>query len=282
MRNSKEVRKQVPLKRDSLRSQPGKALVIAVCLIGFGILGNWYLVQVQPLGTPNPRLRQACLSGRQGFGGQAYQQLYDELLRPSVLISTTNGRGSGIIIETTNEHELTRRYAVYILSAAHVVGDESTVDVTFYYYTPNSIDTTITASVVATDTLKDLALIRAYTYKPYPYVAKLAPRTYRPYIFTPVWVIGCSLGYPPRPTSGEVTAINSHWDINAPIWPGNSGGGIFLKDSHELIGIAVMVKVYRGQLVSTMGSIVTLQDIYKFLAPLTQPLPQGERNGEGE
>jgi len=214
-------------------------------------MSNWYLIQVQPLEAPNPRLRQ-------GFGGQAYQELYDELLRPSVLISTPNGRGSGVVITSTDK-------ITYILTAAHVVGDEASVKVTFYYYSPNSIDTTITASVVATDTLKDLALIRTYTYKPYPYVARLASKDYVPYIFTPIWVIGCSLGYPPRPTSGEVTAINNHWGINAPIWPGNSGGGVFLKDSHELIGIAILVKVYRGQLVSTMGSIVTLQDIYEFI-----------------
>jgi len=229
----------------------GKALVIAICLIGFVVWGNWYLVQVQPLEAPN-----------------LYQELYDELLRPSVQIRAGYSTGSGVVISSTNK-------ATYILSAAHVVGDESTVDVTFYYYTPNSVDTTITASVVATDTLKDLALIRAYTYKPYPYVAKLAPRNYVPYIFTQVWVIGCSLGYPPRPTSGEIASsrqggtrndrVPHHWGINAPIWPGNSGGGIFLKDSHELIGIAILVKVYQGQLVSTMGSIVTLQDIYEFI-----------------
>jgi len=146
-----------------------------------------------------------------------------------------------------------------------VVGDEASVKVTFYYYSPNSIDTTITASVIATDTLKDLALLRTYTYKPYPYVVKLAPRNYTPYIFTPVWVVGASLGYPPRPTSGKVTALNNYWQTNAPIWPGNSGGGVFLEDTHKLIGIVVRVKVYGGQLVSTMGGIVPLQDIYEFL-----------------
>ena len=59
--------------------------------------------------------------------------------------------------------------------------------------------------------------------------------------------------------------LTAHWGINAPIWPGNSGGGVFLRQSNELIGIAILVKVYRGQLVSTMGSIVTLQDIYEFI-----------------
>jgi len=222
-----------------IKTQPGKALVIAVCLIGFGVLGNWYLVQVQPLEAPNP-----------------YQSLYEELLYPSIQIHAGYSTGSGVVISSTNK-------ATYILSAAHVVGDEGTIDVTFYY--PGGNSTTITGSVLATDTLKDLALIKAYTYKTFPYVARLARRGYKVHVFQPVWVIGCSLGYPPRPTSGEVTAINQYYEINAPIWPGNSGGGVFLKDTHELIGIAILVKVYQGQLVSTMGSIVPLEDIYEFI-----------------
>jgi len=219
------------------KRERAKALVIAVVLVTFGAITNWCMVN-QSLDRPNP-----------------YQELYDQLLKPSVQIRAGYSTGSGVVISSTSQ-------ATYILSAAHVVGDESTVDVTFYFYHG---DTEIKAHVVATDTAKDLALLRTYTYKPYPYVAKLALSTYRPYIFTPIWVIGCALGYPPRPTNGEVTAINSHWEINAPIWPGNSGGGVFLKDTNELIGIAVLVKVYRGQLVSTMGSIVTLQEIYEFL-----------------
>ena len=93
-----------------IKTQPGKALVIAVCLIGFGVLGNWYLVQVQPLEAPNP-----------------YQSLYEELLYPSVKITAEGGTGSGVVISSINK-------ATYILSAAHVVGDESEVTVEFYSY----------------------------------------------------------------------------------------------------------------------------------------------------
>jgi S1-C subfamily serine protease len=166
------------------------------------------------------------------------------------------------------------------LTAGHVVGNEALVSVELFGSTES-----LPAFVVATDTDKDLALLQIpmTNYQiPIPNfrTAKLAPKNYVPYIFTPVWVIGCSLGYLPRPTSGEITSVNeqcslltAHWGVNAPIWPGNSGGGVFLKDTHELIGIAVWVKICHGQLASTMGGIVTLQNIYEFLTPLTLPSP---------
>jgi S1-C subfamily serine protease len=239
--------------------------IIAMGLIGFGVLANWYLVfvvaaQPTPPVVVNP-----------------YQTLYEDLLYPSVRITTDDGIGSGVIISHRRDAEDAEK-SIYILTAAHVVGDEALVSVELF----NSTET-LPAFVVATDTGKDLALLKLITDKPYPYAVKLAPRDYVPYIFTPVWVIGCSLGLPTRPSEGIITAITHHedtkdtknslclsgenyyWEINAPIWPGNSGGGVFLKETHELIGLAVWVKVYRGQLVSTMAGVVPLQEIYEFL-----------------
>jgi len=71
----------------------------------------------------------------------------------------------------------------------------------------------------------------------------------------------------------------NHWGINAPIWPGNSGGGVFLKDSHELIGIVVWVRTCRGQLASTMGGIVPLDEIYEFLGINESPDPAEAGSG---
>jgi S1-C subfamily serine protease len=277
--------------------------IIALGLVGLGILANWYMVYVwanQPLEAPNP-----------------YQQLYEDLLYPSVRIETENGIGSGVVIasrehraksvESLNALSPTLYAEIYILTAAHVVGDYTVVTVTFYTpLNPLLLEGTcqrksplekgrgvlsLGASVVLTDTVKDLALIKIITDKPYPYAAKLALRNYVPYIFTPVWVVGCSLGLPPRPSEGIITSIEQrakseeyskpyalrstlYWEISAPIWPGNSGGGVFLKDTHELIGIAVWVKVYRGQLVSTMAGVVPLQAIYEFLH---SPLIRGDK-----
>jgi len=224
--------------------------MIALGLIGLGVLANWYLVYVwaaQPVEAPNP-----------------YQQLYENLLYPSVRIETPDGCGSGVIIhhkDTKNTKE------IYILTAAHVIENEVLVSVELF----NSAES-LPAFVVVTDTGKDLALLKLITDKPYPYAAKLAPRDYLPKIFTPIWVIGCSLGLSPRPSEGIITTLGDlcafvvkYWEISAPIWPGNSGGGVFLKDTHELIGLAVWVRVYQGQLVSTMAGVVPLEEIYEFL-----------------
>jgi len=226
--------------------------IIAIGLMGLGLLADWYMIFVvvaQPP-TENPA------------SVNPYQQLYDDLLYPSVRISTTDSIGSGVIISYYKDTTDTEN-TIYILTAGHVVGNEALVNVELFGSTES-----LPASVVSTDTDKDLALLRIDNSSliTHHYSARLAPKDYVPYIFTPVWVIGCSLGLVPRPTAGEITAtIGPDWEMNASIWPGNSGGGVFLKDTHELIGIAVWVKVCHGQLANTMGGIVSLSSIYEFL-----------------
>jgi S1-C subfamily serine protease len=186
----------------------------------------------------------------------------------------------------------TGREDVYVLTAAHVVDNYSAVSVTFY--TPlnpllhirpeDSVSEglegtcgeesplergrgvlSLSASVVMTDTNKDLALLRVLGVSAVK-TAKLAPKDYTPYIFTPVWAVGCSLGLVPRPSSGHICVICcSHWEISAPILPGNSGGPVFDANTHEVIGIAVWVHTYQGQLITTMAGIVPIQTVYEFL-----------------
>ncbi len=242
------------------------AWVIALGLVAFGVLADLYLVYgwsvkpVCPLGRPVV-IKQAQ---------NPYQALYDDLLYPSVRITTDDGIGSGVIISYHRGTEDTEN-TIYILTAGHVVGNEALVNVELF----GSAES-LPAFVVATDTGKDLALLQICNPPAGEaglksgifngHVARLAPQGYVLHIFQPVWVIGCSLGYSPRPTSGEITAVDgSYWEMNAPIWPGNSGGGVFLKDTHELIGIAVWVKICEGQLASTMGGIVPLYEIYDFI-----------------
>jgi len=205
-----------------------------------------------------------------------YQRLYEEMLYPTVRIETPQGVGSGVVISI--EHRAKSIEQIAILTAAHVVGNQSVVEVELpACLTATSLagrydSTVITASVVITDTTRDLALLRL---KPNTqeigcqtlvWTARLAPRDYKPYIFTPVWVVGCSLGLNPRPSSGEISVISgSYWEVSAPILPGNSGGGVFDAKTHELIGIAVWVRVYRGQLITTLAGIVPIKSIYEFL-----------------
>jgi S1-C subfamily serine protease len=208
------------------------------------------------------------------------------------MVETLTGCGSGVVIATTDEHPLPvvrdsllfgcprsvteRGGYTLILTAGHVVGNYSKVDVTFYNYS-NATFTTITASVVMTDTNKDLALLKI-TNPPAPaspfvkggnrgiYPAKLAEKTYTYYLFAPVYVVGCSLGLNPRPSSGILSALGvSAVEVSAPVLPGNSGGPVYDARTHELIGITVWVRLYGDQLVTTMAGIVPLPEIYDFL-----------------
>jgi len=200
-----------------------------------------------------------------------YQAEYEQMLFPTVRVLTPSGTGSGVVIETTDEHGSGH---TYILSAAHVVGNEATVKIETFYPFRSEIE----ASVIITDTAKDLALLsiepRAkskensalYALRSTLYSARLAPRDYTPWLFTPVYTIGCSLGLPPRPSTGIITAINQdYWEVSSPILPGNSGGPVYDAKTYEVIGIAVWVHTYKNQLVTTMAGIVPIQSIYEFL-----------------
>jgi len=196
-----------------------------------------------------------------------FQTEYEEMLYPTVRITAGFSTGSGVVIslehraksiEDSDSKPYALRSTLYILTAAHVVEDQSVVDIELYD------STIITGTVVITDTTKDLALLCVSAVK--PYFARLAPRDYTPYLFTPVYTIGCSLGLSPRPSAGMITAINKdNWEVSSPILPGNSGGPVYDARTFEVIGIAVWVRVYNGQLVTTMAGVVPIDEIYKFI-----------------
>ena len=74
----------------------------------------------------NPRLRQ-------DFGGQAYQRLYDDMLAPTVRISSPSGIGSGVVIHHRDAKDAEN---IYILTVNHVVGNNTSV--TVYSYISNT------------------------------------------------------------------------------------------------------------------------------------------------
>ena len=213
-----------------------------------------------------------------------YQTEYEQMLYPTVRITAGFATGSGVIFETTHslrsvqadEHRCTRCAPVgapdhccakgtqiFILTASHVVEDETTVNIELYNLE------VITGTVVITDTVKDLALIKPQINTDKIYTARLAPESYQAYLFTPIYTVGCSLGLKPRPSQGIISAINADsWEVSSPILPGNSGGPVFDGRTYEVIGIAVWVKLYNGQLVTTMAGIVPINQIYEFLEPL--------------
>jgi S1-C subfamily serine protease len=219
------------------------------------------LIVANPINPLNPVVRNP------------YQDEYERMLYPTVRITAGFSTGSGVIIDLSDKSDRYSSGAIhrtYILTAAHVVENETTVSVELYNLE------VITGTVVITDTTKDLALIRIINPPQSPfdkggskggfYSARLAPESYQAYLFTPVYTVGCSLGLLPRPSQGIISAITTDsWEVSSPILPGNSGGPVYDARTYEVIGIAVWVKVYNGQLVTTMAGIVPINQIYEFL-----------------
>ncbi len=224
----------------------------------------------------------ACVAGNSyPISQDSYLAMTEQMVYPVVRVSTPSGCGSGVIIHHKDTKNTKKE--IYILTAGHVVGDESTVTVEIFTHPKPLLLEGI--SVVITDTIKDLALLRIETTDSHRltqvYTARLAPENYPLRLFTPVWTVGCSLGLPPRPSFGHITAIThpqplllegnksveSVAEISAPIVPGNSGGPVYALDALgcQLIGITVAVKTFRGQLITTMARVVSINEILEFL-----------------
>jgi hypothetical protein len=84
----------------------------------------------------------------------------------------------------------------------------------------------------------------------------------------------CPLGNDPIPTFGEIADTHhvvdsSHyWMISAPTYIGNSGGGIFDAETHELMGIFSKIYTHgslRPTVVPHMGLVTSLTTIYDWL-----------------
>ncbi|MFH0887821.1 MAG: hypothetical protein V1871_01270, partial [Planctomycetota bacterium] len=93
-----------------------------------------------------------------------YQDEYEKMLYPTVRITTPSGTGSGVVISyklqvksyESKPETYNLQHETFILTAAHVVGNESKVTIELY---PENIK--IEGTVVITDTEKDLSLLRA-------------------------------------------------------------------------------------------------------------------------
>ncbi|HEV3029302.1 MAG TPA: serine protease [Planctomycetota bacterium] len=209
--------------------------------------------------------------------------LQHDILTPSVQVNVKGNVGGGTLLFSRGTHS-------YVITACHVVQkiipghDEETrepVEVTLYDDKGVPADT-IDADLVAWDDRKDVALLRLRLVRELPNPAKLATReTLRGiHVFTPIYAVGCPLGHDPLPTLGEIATLNKEvngerfWMMNAPTIFGNSGGGVFHRQTRELIGVSVMVCTYDGAVstpVPHLGIMVSLETVYDWLDELHYP-----------
>jgi len=122
----------------------------------------------------------------------------------------------------------------------------------------------------------NVALLKLNTKRQIDCGAKLASRSRlnRVRTFDRIYAVGCPLGNEPIPTFGEIADTqhvvdgSSYWMISAPTYIGNSGGGIFDAQTHELLGIFDKIYTHgtlRPTVIPHMGLVTSLSTIYDWL-----------------
>lgn len=233
-------------------------------------------------------------------------RMWSELLGPTVQLSGTATVGSGVLLPSQPVEDGGHR--TYLLTAWHVVRDiqsdpsRPVEPVPVHIYRPDGSYQAETARLLAHDATIDAALLLMNTDRAFAHGARLASREdlEQVAIFGAVYAVGCPLGNDPIPTYGEVADLRHrvdgepYWMISAPTYIGNSGGGIFDAETHDLIGIFSKIYTHgavRPTVIPHMGLVTPLARIYDWLetvgfgdvvpgsaAPLAPPestLPRG-------
>ena len=229
-----------------------------------------------------------------------FEKEHKELLYPAVRVRTEKAGGSGTIIYSKEVPGMAEENETYILTNHHVIEDaiqfkkkwdaiarrekivetRQTVQVEIFEYKYGSTivgSSAFDADIVAWDKDHDLALLRLRTVKPFKYVAKLFPKGKEDEIklFSQCYAVGCSLGHSPIPSKGMITVKNdeidnkSYWMSSAQIIFCNSGGSMYLQESHEFIGVPARVSGYMAgfnmDVVTHMGLFIPVIRVYDFL-----------------
>lgn len=220
-----------------------------------------------------------ALRSQQTSADTSSSNLWDETMGPVVQLAGSSTVGSGILLPSRPLAE--GGHETLLLTSWHVVRDiraesseERPIPVTVYER--GGVLRRERAELLRHDADLDIALLRLESRRRMPSGARLASReTLRSVgVFDEVIAVGCPLGNDPIPTRGSVAEMdhrvdgNQYWMISAPTYIGNSGGGIFDANTHELIG--VFSKIYthgslRPTVVPHMGLITPLEQVYDWI-----------------
>ena len=207
-------------------------------------------------------------------------RMWSELMGPVVQLAGESSVGSGVLLKS--EPHDAGGYRTYLLTAWHVVRDiqgsptkrDMPIPVTIYADDGSLRHEEATLLVYQADL--DAALLELRTADALPHGASLASSESLAdaRIFDQIYAVGCPLGNDPIPTYGELATLNHvvdgeiYWMINAPTYIGNSGGGIFDSETHELLGIFSKIYTHgslRPTIVPHMGLVTPLPAIYDWL-----------------
>jgi hypothetical protein len=145
-------------------------------------------------------------------------------------------RGTGVLL--ANGYVVTAAHVIDLNGNGKLEDKERIVDLKFY--TPKAHKVTGWVILLGDPTSKrrvDIALII-----PDKAIYSKVKMVKAPGIGTPVFTVGHPLGGPPTVTDGRVSHPNRQGGRSSiPVYSGNSGGGVFLHGSQNLVGIIVRV-----------------------------------------
>ncbi len=184
-----------------------------------------------------------------------HESLTQSMLLPTVQLNGDDTVGSGTLV-FSGKNPKSGKVESYVLTSYHVVrniladtprANREGFDTTVYLPGERLV---VKAKMVANKPNIDAALVRLLTDRELPNVANVLPRgdASQVKVWDAVCAVGCPLGNDPVPSNGEISSLKNelnganYWMINAPTYFGNSGGGIYLADTHQLIG--VFSKIY--------------------------------------
>jgi S1-C subfamily serine protease len=208
-------------------------------------------------------------------------QMWQQLVGPVVQLAGDSTVGSGVLLEP-RALPGGEGYVTYLLTSWHVVRDiyggpeHTDQPVPVKIYLQDGRRARESAKMLAYDVASDLALLELDTKRRIDCGARLASRERlgKVRVFDRVYAVGCPLGNDPIPTGGEVASTRhevdggTYWMISAPTYIGNSGGGIFDAETHELLGIFSKIYTHgssRSTIVPHMGLVTPLSTIYDWL-----------------
>jgi len=209
-----------------------------------------------------------------------------KMIFPTVQLRGSGTVGSGVLVYSEpRAKEADSSGAISLVLTAHhvvmeVMGERASRGVVEEVRVLGENDTfepeVYSAELVAGDRDRDLALLRIRAGRRFQNVADLAEREVvrRLDVFTRAYAVGCPLGNRPLPTVGEISSKSKvvgdqvFWMLNAPTFFGNSGGGVYLASTCQLIGISSMIYTYGREnptVVPHMGLFVSLETISDWL-----------------
>lgn len=209
-------------------------------------------------------------------GGSVRQEIRN-IYESSVSIAAKDGdvSGSGTIIRNNKDEQ------IVVVTAAHVVRGiekrwkdmvekkKATGEVEFFVKLAY-VEKLKKVNVLKIDDKKDLALLIGVDKEtkngPFVVVSSNVPN-----IGDPIWVIGAPMGDERTVTNGIVSNFDNStpgrrlYRVSAPIFFGNSGGGLF-NSNMELIGVINSIQSLGGFIfIPGAGFAVSLEDVREFL-----------------